>query len=142
MRISPFKNMRTLLYASLLVCAFGGVFIGCKRITSNDVSGVYIRSSNGVADTILLATNGIFHQTITFTNGQQWSKTGSWSFAGEIVEFDTFYLAFDVPDFKYSPEMVIPPKALSMEELWVEKGRLSKRPDDLPWLKQEKGSHK
>ena len=121
----------------MLITTFGTMAIGCKRVTSNDVSGEYIRASNGIVDTVLLATNGTFQQTITFTNGQHWSKTGSWTFAGETVEFDAFYAAFDVPDFKYSAEAVIPPKAYSMEVLWVEKGRLLKSPEDLPWIKQE-----
>ena len=127
MKTSPFKCAKLLYYTVTLLSTFGIMSTGCKRITSNDVSGAYIRSSNGVVDTVLLATNGTFQQTITFTNGEHWNKTGSWSFAGETVEFDTFYVAFDVPAFKYSAEVVIPPKPYAMEVLWVEKGRLLKK---------------
>jgi hypothetical protein len=137
MKTFPFKYGKLPWLTVTLFAAFAVTFSGCKRVTSNDVSGEYIRSSNGVVDTVLLATNRTFQQIITFTNGQQWSKTGSWNFAGETVEFDTFYLAFDLPDFKDTPEAVIPPKSGSMAVLWVEKGRLLRNQEDLPWIKQE-----
>lgn len=129
--------MKIKIYVVTLITAFGVMVIGCKRVTSNDISGVYSRASNGVVDTLLLATNGTFQQTITATNGQQWSKTGSWVFAGETVEFDCFYSAFEVPDFKYSPRIVIPPKNYAMMVVGVERGRLSRNPEDLPWIKQQ-----
>jgi hypothetical protein len=139
MKTYPFEISKPLWRAVTLIAVLGMIFTGCKRVTSNDISGVYTRGSNGVVDTILLATNGTFQQTITFTNGQQWSKTGSWIFAGETVEFDTFYSAFEVPDFKYSANIVIPPKSYAMQVLWVEKGRLLKNPEDLAWIKRESG---
>jgi hypothetical protein len=134
LKASFFKPAKLLGYTASLITAVGMKSTGCKRVTSNDVSGVYTRASNGIVDTVLLATNGTFQQTITFTNGGQRGKTGSWNFAGETVEFDTFYEAFEVPDFKYSAEAVIPPKPYAMQVLWVEKGRLLKNPEDLPWI--------
>ena len=112
---------------------------GCGRITSADVSGIYRRSRDGVVDTIILAPSGTFQQTITFTNGEMWTNSGSWKFSGQVVEFDKFYEAFEIdPDpNKVDAVMVIPPKLGANEVLWVENGRLLKNSVQPIWSKQQ-----
>src|SRR5438045_4073415 len=117
MKAYPFRLANWQGFTFALFSAFGIVLAGCKPITSVDISGVYARSSNGVIDTIVLATNGTFHQTITYTNGGQWTNSGSWAFDYDVVKFDVFYSAFDVDPFKHSAFIVIPPKPYSMETL-------------------------
>ena len=110
---------------------------GCKPITSMDISGVYIRAANGVVDTLILATNGSSQQTITFTNGGQWTKNSSWKFSGEVVTFDEFYEAFEIDPSKTGnivPILVIPPHPYSTDVLWVEQGKLLKNPEEPIWI--------
>jgi hypothetical protein len=136
MKTFPINVLKSSASRFALSIACGIIFAACKPVTSIDVSGIYTRATNGVVDTISLATNGTFKQTITFTNGQQWSETGSWNFGGQTVEFDKFYSAFQVPDFKYNAAVVIPPKPLAMQVLWVERGRLLKSHEEPVWVKQ------
>ncbi|MEO6035080.1 MAG: hypothetical protein ABIQ35_07490 [Verrucomicrobiota bacterium] len=112
------------------------LFSGCKPITKIDIAGAYTRSSNGIVDTLILAKNGTFQQTITFTNGAQWTKSGSWVFDYQIVTFDGFYSAFDVDPLKHKVFVVIPPKPFSNEILWVEKDSLLKESEQPRWMKQ------
>ena len=108
----------------------------CRPITSRDISGVYIRSSQGVVDTIILATNGSFQQTITYKNEGPWTKNGSWIFDYDVVRFDTFYSAFNFDSVKPEVLITIPPEPFSMEVLSVEKGKLIKNSIFPIWFKQ------
>ena len=134
-----FRLAKRLSWYFVVSAATGVLLVSCKRITSADVSGVYIRSSNGVVDTLILVTNGTFQQTITF-DGASWKGSGSWKFSGEIVEFDKFYSAFEIgPDpNKINAVVVIPPKLGTMEFLWVEEGKLLKNSIQPIWFKQPK----
>ena len=136
MKVYPIGFLNWKRFAFGLCSAIAIVLAGCKPVTSWDISGVYTRSSNGVVDTIVLATNGTFQQTITYTNGVRWAKSGSWVFDFEVVKFDGFYSAFDVDPFKHTVFIVIPPKPYSNETLWVKRGTLLKDSEQPIWIKQ------
>ncbi len=136
MKIFSFNRSRCPRLATSVCMGLIILFSGCKPVTTKDISGVYIRSSGGVLDKLVLNENGIFQQTISFTNGDQWSKNGSWLFEREIVKFDGFLSAFDVHPFEHRAFAVIPPKALFDQILWVEKGVLLKDSEQPIWVKQ------
>jgi len=127
------------MHLNLALCAVSSIILtGCKPITSVDISGVYIRSANGVVDTLTLATNGFSQQTVTFTNGGQWTKDRTWKFSGEVVKFDEFYEAFDFapPHDGVKIVVVIPPQPAATMVLWVKNGKLLRNPEEPIWIKR------
>jgi len=136
MKTYHFRPSDRLVLGFTLFAIVGILLAGCKPPTDMNIAGVYIRSSDGVVDTMSLATNGYFEQTITFTNGGPWFKSGTWKFSGEVVELDTFYSVFDVDPLKHIAFVVVPPKSRS-EVLWVGKGKLIKDSEQPIWFKQQ-----
>jgi hypothetical protein len=96
---------------------------GCRPITKEEVSGVYVCSQDGVVDTIVLSTNGTFDQTIITTNAGPWVMHGSWTLNSETVGFEPFYESFDIKRAN-GADKVIPPRKFSWSFLWIQKNRL------------------
>lgn len=105
---------------------------GCKRITSQDIAGAYVRVGSGVTDSLMLNTNGSFQENVTFTNGGKWSVSGQWKFDYQIIELDKCYAAFD---FEHKT-IIIPPELVVMQRLWVEKNKLIKNTYEPIWMRQ------
>jgi len=130
-------------WLGLALCAAVAVLsTGCKRITSLDISGVYVRARDGVVDQVILAPNGSFQQTITFTNGGPWTTSGSWKFHGEVVELDAFYDAFDIGHSHNEVDgvAVIPPHFFASAcFLEVQEGKLVESSVEPIWIKQPSG---
>jgi hypothetical protein len=117
-----------LIAISALLCC-----CGCKPVTSADISGAYSRQGNGITDTLILSNNGTFQQTITYTNGNQWLKSGTWVFKSQVIELSQFDSSFD---FEHKA-ITIPPLVFSPQPLWVEKGTLIRNEYEPKWLKRE-----
>ncbi|WP_150107385.1 hypothetical protein [Pedosphaera parvula] len=132
-------------WLGLALCAAVVVLsTGCNRITSLDISGVYVRARDGVVDKIILAANGSFQQTITFTNGGPWTTSGSWKFNGATVELDTFYDTFDIGRYnnKMDAVAVIPPQFFASAcFLEVQEGKLLRNSVEPIWIKQPSGGN-
>ena len=129
-----FKNFVLLL----LIGNWFGLLIfiaGCSRNRSNEICGTYSFFNDGVTDTLTLYTNGTFLQIVNYTNGQNWTLNGSWELHSENIQFDKFFSVFDLDPIKGKIIMVTPPVRCSLENLWVEKGRLLKDPAFPIWNK-------
>jgi len=131
-RFKASKLLRIALAGGAVIAIF---CIFCRPASSTDISGVYIRSRDGVVDTLILATNGTFQQTITYGNESPWTKNGLWTLNYQVVQFNTFYEAFDFEAAKGTFKL-IPPESYAMETLWVERGKLVKDQVFPIWFKQ------
>jgi hypothetical protein len=130
-----FRQIRLTCWSTVLAASSALVFLGCDpaTITRTDVSGVYSRQKDGVIDTLVLNTNGDFQQTITYTNGGKWTRSGSWEISNQVVNLGASYSAFD---FEHKT-IVIPPKAFSMQTLLIEKDSLVVNRYEPIWFKKE-----
>lgn len=123
MKISLLKRLARLRLALVYCVVMEIISVGCKPITKEEVSGVYVCAQNGVVDTIVLNTNGTFDQTVMTTNAGPWTIRGSWTFNSETVSFDSFYESFEIARAN-GADKVIPPHRVSMGFLWIRQGRL------------------
>jgi hypothetical protein len=140
MKIFLFNAPRRLRFILYILTAGSYVFSGCKPATISDISGAYRRSTNGVNDVLELSTNGTFQQTITYTNGDRWTKTGTWTLNYQVVEIRGFYSPFTLEPFKGKIQTTIPPEECAMAAVWVEKDKLLQDESAIYpiWIKQKK----
>jgi hypothetical protein len=138
MKTFPFRVSKWLWFGIPICLGIGILCACCKPLIRNDISGVYIRSYDGVVDTIVLNANGTFQQTITYKKEGPWIKSGSWELDWQVVHFDYLYYAFDYDSVKHKPFIVIPPEQFATATLWVEKDKLLKDPIFPIWFKQPK----
>jgi len=100
-----------------LLTVLSCLLYGCGRLTIADLAGSYVRTGGGIKDVLTLYTNGSFAQLVSYTNGSNWSISGTWTIGGEVVELSMFYSAFD---FEHK-SIKVPPEYLAIQPLFIEK---------------------
>ena len=118
---------RTVLVVLLLAFFCGG----CRPVGVSDVAGKYARKSGALEDKIELYANGTFRQTVSSTNGVEWIKTGEWILTNQVIQMDVSYSTFDLE----RKAATIPPAEVSMQTLWIERGRLVKSESEPKWFR-------
>jgi len=106
---------------------------GCKPASKSDVAGVYLRAGSGISDTLILKIDGTFKQTVTYTNGNNWSRDGSWEVKWQVAQLDDWYEAFD-----FEHKRLILPPTLGGCNLLIERGRLVKSEYEPKYIKKPK----
>ena len=127
-----------ILVVLLLLLGIGCLLHGCGPLTNAVLAGSYVRTGDGIKDVLTLYTNGSFAQLVTYTNGSNWSTSGTWTFGGEVVEFSRFYSAFD---FEHK-SIKIPPLGVVLQPLFIERLfdkniKLIMNDYELIWRKQQ-----
>jgi hypothetical protein len=118
---SIFKHY-TFLKLIALCCI---MFTGCKPLNQTQVAGTYVRTFKGVRDQLTLNTDGTFQQAITYTNGGDWSASGTWKLHVRVVLLDKCYLTYDdlkdvimrPPQEYYAVSFLVKKKELMRTEL-------------------------
>jgi hypothetical protein len=109
----------------------GCFLIGCSPPNQTQIAGRYFRSYQGVTDAFYLDSNGTFKQDVVFTNGSNWSLSGSWKVINRVIQLDKCYLTFD--DEKQS--IIIPPQIVYICTFSFDGGKLIRTEVQPPWVK-------
>ena len=70
--------------------------VGCDKPNSTTIAGAYARTDGPLTESILVNTDGTFDQTVTYSHGQVFTASGTWSNVHRQVRFTRLYITRDI----------------------------------------------